>query len=122
MNPDDNVGTAPPLTPLSCVQIDDIDTPRAMPLRLPRNLRVRVYAAKYMSPAKKNDYDQLPKGLLNCQETQPFFEEVGLVGKSESDLVDGNCLFTSLKFRTTSFNHSGSLFHLIIVVYAVNQS
>ena len=46
-----------------------------------------------------------------------MFEEIGLAGQSDIDLHEGSCLFTSLKFKTTSFNHGGSSFHLLVIVY-----
>ena len=49
---------------------------------------------------------------------QPVFVDVGLNGVSERVMKDGHCIFSGIKFKTTSFNHDDSLFFLVITVYS----
>ena len=37
-------------------------------------------------------------------------------------LENGMCIFSGIKFRTTSFNHEGSLFFLAIAIYQAGDS
>jgi len=32
-------------------------------------------------------------------------------------LINGQCKFTRLRFKTTTFNESGSFFHLVVIVF-----
>lgn len=43
--------------------------------------------------------------------------DVGLKGNEEKQLVNSYAIFSGLKFKTTSYNHEGSPFYLVIVVY-----
>ncbi|EAR97678.2 zinc finger transcription factor sma protein, putative (macronuclear) [Tetrahymena thermophila SB210] len=47
--------------------------------------------------------------------------DVGIKGGNRSEFDSSRCVFTGLKFDTTSYNHEGSKFHLVIVVY-LNQN
>lgn len=46
-----------------------------------------------------------------------MFVEIGLNGTSERKMDRGHCIFSGLKFNTTSFNHKNAFFYLIIAVY-----
>jgi hypothetical protein len=48
---------------------------------------------------------------------QPVFVEIGLNGTTEVKMDRGHCIFSGLKFNTTSFNHRNAFFYLIIAVY-----
>ena len=97
---------------LFCVQVDDIDSPRILPLRVPSDLKVKVMAVKFLPPSQKKNGE----GNLDYA-NQPVFQEVGLLGRTETPLKEGKCLFNSLKFKNTSFNHNGNMFHLVVIVY-----
>lgn len=43
--------------------------------------------------------------------------DVGLKGNEEKPLVNSYAIFSGLKFKTTSYNHEGAQFFLIIVIY-----
>jgi len=43
--------------------------------------------------------------------------DVGLKGNEEKPLVNSYAIFSGLKFKTTSYNHEGSPFFLVISIY-----
>jgi chromatin remodeling complex protein RSC6 len=43
--------------------------------------------------------------------------DVGLKGNEEKMLVNSYAIFSGLKFKTTSYNHEGSPFYLVITIY-----
>jgi hypothetical protein len=43
--------------------------------------------------------------------------DVGLKGNEEKPLVNSYAIFSGLKFKTTSYNHEGSPFFLVITIY-----
>jgi hypothetical protein len=43
--------------------------------------------------------------------------DVGLKGNEEKPLVNSYAIFSGLKFKTTSYNHEGAPFFLIIAIY-----
>lgn len=43
--------------------------------------------------------------------------DVGLKGNEEKLLVNSYAIFSGLKFKTTSYNHEGSPFYLVITLY-----
>ena len=43
--------------------------------------------------------------------------DVGLKGNEEKPLVNSYAIFSGLKFKTTSYNHEGSPFYLVITIY-----
>lgn len=43
--------------------------------------------------------------------------DVGLKGNEEKILVNSYAIFSGLKFKTTSYNHEGAPFFLIITIY-----
>ncbi|CAD8149972.1 unnamed protein product [Paramecium pentaurelia] len=61
---------------------------------------------------------------INCQVQlmavkllQPdLFEEVGLEGTTIRELIDGRAFFTGVKFNSTTYNHQGHRFQLILVI------
>ena len=46
-----------------------------------------------------------------------MFHEVGLIGNTEMTLENGMCIFSGIKFRTTSFNHDGQCFFLAVAIF-----
>jgi hypothetical protein len=50
--------------------------------------------------------------------------DVGLKGNEEKQLINSYAIFSGLKFKTTSYNHEGSPFYLIITLYfgSLNES
>ncbi|CAD8057953.1 unnamed protein product [Paramecium sonneborni] len=61
---------------------------------------------------------------MNCQVQlmavkllQPdLFEEIGLEGTTQYELVDGRAFFTGVKFNSTTYNHQGHKFQLLLVI------
>jgi hypothetical protein len=49
---------------------------------------------------------------------------VGLKGNKEKPLVNSYAIFSGLKFKTTSYNHDGAPFFLVIAIYqgSINES
>ena len=45
------------------------------------------------------------------------FFDVGLKGNEEKPLVNSYAIFSGLKFKTTSYNHEGAPFYLVISIY-----
>lgn len=43
--------------------------------------------------------------------------DVGLKGNEEKPLVNSYAIFSGLKFKTTSYNHEGAPFFIVIVIY-----
>jgi hypothetical protein len=43
--------------------------------------------------------------------------DVGLKGNEEKVLVNSYAIFSGLKFKTTSYNHEGAPFFLVIAIY-----
>ena len=50
--------------------------------------------------------------------------DVGLKGNEEKQLVNSYSIFSGLKFKTTSYNHEGAPFFLVISIYmgSINES
>lgn len=46
-----------------------------------------------------------------------MLQDVGLKGNEEKILVNSYAIFSGLKFKTTSYNHEGAPFYLVITVY-----
>lgn len=84
-----------------------------LPLRVPSDLKVKVIAVKFVPPSQNKIGGEGNLDYAN----QPVFQDVGLLGRTETPLVEGKCLFNSLKFKNTSFNENGSMFHLVVIVY-----
>ncbi|CAD8141110.1 unnamed protein product [Paramecium pentaurelia] len=69
---------------------------------------------------KNDEYTQ----WMNCQvqlkavkELQAdLFEEVGLDGTTLYELIDGKAFFTGVKFNSTTYNHQGHKFQLILII------
>lgn len=51
------------------------------------------------------------------QESMPVLFDVGLKGNEEKQLVNSYAIFSGLKFKTTSYNHEGAPFYLVISIY-----
>jgi hypothetical protein len=50
--------------------------------------------------------------------TQPFhLYDLGVQGTGRADMVNGKCVFTGLKFTSTSYHHEHAKFHLVITMY-----
>ena len=49
--------------------------------------------------------------------TQNLLYDVGLKGNEEKALVNSYAIFSGLKFKTTSYNHEGAPFFLVISIY-----
>ena len=49
--------------------------------------------------------------------SQNLLLDVGLKGNEEKQLVNSYAIFSGLKFKTTSYNHEGSPFFLVIAIY-----
>ncbi|CAD8132437.1 unnamed protein product [Paramecium octaurelia] len=45
-----------------------------------------------------------------------LFEEVGLEGTTNYELVDGRAFFTGVKFNSTTYNHQGHKFQLLLII------
>ncbi|CAD8117211.1 unnamed protein product [Paramecium sonneborni] len=45
-----------------------------------------------------------------------LYEEVGLEGVTQQELVDGKAFFSGVKFNSTTYNHQGHKFHLIFLL------
>lgn len=43
--------------------------------------------------------------------------DVGVKGTAKTDFEGIKCIFSGLKFNSTSYNYEGSKFHLVIVIY-----
>jgi hypothetical protein len=43
--------------------------------------------------------------------------DVGLRGNEESQIVNGYAIFSGLKFQSTSYNHEGLPFHIVVTIY-----
>ena len=48
---------------------------------------------------------------------ETILADVGLKGNEEKQLINSYAIFSGLKFKTTSYNHEGSPFYLIITIY-----
>lgn len=50
--------------------------------------------------------------------------DVGLKGNEEKVLVNSYAIFSGLKFKTTSYNHEGAPFYLVISIYqgSINEA
>ena len=51
------------------------------------------------------------------QQSESIMVDVGLKGNEEKILVNSYAIFSGLKFKTTSYNHEGAPFYLIITIY-----
>lgn len=49
--------------------------------------------------------------------SQNLLYDVGLKGNEEKPLVNSYAIFSGLKFKTTSYNHEGAPFFLVISIY-----
>ncbi|CAD8083039.1 unnamed protein product [Paramecium primaurelia] len=49
------------------------------------------------------------------------YEEVGLEGVTQQDLVDGKAFFSGVKFNSTTYNHQGHKFYLILLLKSGNN-
>jgi hypothetical protein len=58
------------------------------------------------------------------QENAPVLFDVGLKGNEEKVLVNSYAIFSGLKFKTTSYNHEGAPFYLVISIYqgSINEA
>ncbi|CAD8144003.1 unnamed protein product [Paramecium octaurelia] len=45
-----------------------------------------------------------------------LFEEVGLEGTTQYDIIDGKAFFSGVKFNSTTYNHQGHRFQLLILL------
>ncbi|CAK83809.1 unnamed protein product (macronuclear) [Paramecium tetraurelia] len=50
-----------------------------------------------------------------------LYEEVGLEGVTQQDLIDGKAFFSGVKFNSTTYNHQGHKFHLIFLLKTQNN-
>lgn len=93
---------------------------------MPEGLFARIFAVKFEfsdepdssegDRPKRNDcYKLMPK--LD-EPTQPVCIETGLIGQTLVRMVQGHCLFSGLRFQTTSYNHNGALFFLVVSTFA----
>lgn len=78
-------------------------------LRTKNTLEINIIQAKIYA-AKKESGE-----LLDCSNT--VLSDVGLKGNEEKPLVNCYCIFSGLKFKTTSYNHEGTPFYLVISLY-----
>ena len=51
------------------------------------------------------------------QISESLMVDVGLKGNEEKKLVNSYAIFSGLKFKTTSYNHEGAPFFLVITIY-----
>jgi hypothetical protein len=62
---------------------------------------------------RKNSENPLELQVIS----QNLLFDVGLKGNEEKPLVNSYAIFSGLKFKTTSYNHEGSPFFLVISIY-----
>jgi hypothetical protein len=55
--------------------------------------------------------------MNKCYKEQYTLKDVGLLGNTTIEIIDGNAFFVGLKFQSTSYNNEGSKFKLLIVIY-----
>ena len=61
--------------------------------------------------------DPLSDNQLDYSNFTPIMFDVGLKGNEEKALVNSYAIFSGLKFKTTSYNHEGAPFFLVITIY-----
>lgn len=83
----------------------------------PKNLYAKMFAVKFVLNPDSNPDDSDSVAPTLDKPNQPLFIETGLIGESEVQMAQGHCLFSGLRFATTSYNHHGSLFFLVITVF-----
>ena len=109
-----------------------------MPTSLSQNLRARIFAIKLRKkqPRIRNQGEDLTFAFFRHEShrdeaneetevsesdldhpNQPVFVDVGLLGNTEMALDNGMCIFSGIKFRSTSFNHEGSRFFLAVCIF-----
>ena len=47
--------------------------------------------------------------------------DVGIRGNSKLEIEDGQAFFTAMKFSSTSYNHEGVKFYLLLVIFIQNN-
>jgi hypothetical protein len=84
-------------------------------------LFAKIFAVKLDNPI---EYSNHQEGQNNVGLKSPVYIDVGLKGNDEKPLVNSYCIFSGLKFKTTSYNHDGCPFYLIISIYqgSINTS
>lgn len=69
-------------------------------MEIPVNLEARLFAVK----------------LISTPPAHPHFLEVKIIGDPVQELRNGKAVFEGLRFESTSYNHQGSKFHLILLI------
>ncbi|CAD8111482.1 unnamed protein product [Paramecium sonneborni] len=59
---------------------------------------------------------QIVKPIITPMKTHHLLE-VGAKGNLKVDMENGKCIFSGLKFNTTSYNHDHQRFHIVITLY-----
>lgn len=80
----------------------------------------KIFAVKFDLEAQvdlKNPEDSFESAPNLDKSNQPLFVETGLFGDTEVKMNAGHCLFQGVRFSTTSYNHGGALFFLVISVF-----
>lgn len=93
---------------------------------IPEGLYARIFAVKFeMEDEVESSEGARPKQGESSQllpkldePLQPICIETGLVGTTLVRMSQGHCLFSGLRFQTTSYNHNGALFFLVISTFA----
>jgi hypothetical protein len=66
------------------------------------------------NPTSPENYNLEDQKLLA---SSALLFDVGLKGNDEKPLVNSYAIFSGLKFKTTSYNHEGAPFFLVIAIY-----
>jgi hypothetical protein len=91
----------------------------------PPNLHAKIFAVKRDSgdqPMLRDGDQRLLHQLQNPDANGNLYNatllfDVGLKGNEEKLLINSYAIFSGLKFKTTSYNHEGSPFYLVISIY-----
>ncbi|CAK57968.1 unnamed protein product (macronuclear) [Paramecium tetraurelia] len=82
------------------------------------NLSIKLQLEDEDTPQWMDCQAQLMAVKLN---QDGVYEEVGLEGVTTQELVDGKAFFSGVKFNSTTYNHQGHKFHLIILLKSANN-
>ncbi|CAD8194753.1 unnamed protein product [Paramecium octaurelia] len=82
------------------------------------NLSIKLQLEDEDTPQWMDCQAQLMAVKLN---QDGVYEEVGLEGVTTQELVDGKAFFSGVKFNSTTYNHQGHKFHLILLLKSANN-
>ena len=89
----------------------------------PPNLHAKIFAVKRDVISGNEGGTLLFQQLHGIDNISTLFD-VGLKGNEEKVLINSYAIFSGLKFKTTSYNHEGSPFYLVISIYqgSINEA